>query len=397
MAQIDTLSELMLAVKTSFQTICVLNALVATRFDYVPPVSGCMATEMWKQYVFKMIIIFICSALAEIKQLYDYLDQYPNITISGTVSMDDEETDASKDKRVADGEEVVIRGNVAAFVDRLDDEFFKSLQAMDSNTTEYTERLRDETSLYSMIVRAQKYAEAKQADQDILDMMLMRRVEHLYYKPDSIIQSIEEAVRKEYPQLKDQLENPDNLVWSICTSLYKTNIDRIRTRALLCQVYHLALRDQFHDAKNTILMSHLQETISQTDVATQTLFNRTIVQIGLCAFRNGFFKDAHNILQEISSSGKTKELLAQGVSMQKYVERTPEQEKLDKSRQLPFHMHVNLELLECVYLVSAMLLEIPNMAQHTHDSRRKMISKQFRRMLEYSDRQVFQGRKFIVF
>lgn len=328
--------------------------------------------------------------MSEIKQLYDFLDQHPNITI-GNADVDDEETDYSKDNRVKDGEKVVIKGNVASFVDRLDDEFFKSLQGIDSNTTEYSDRLRDETLLYSMIVRAQKYAEIKNDSRDIVDMMLMRRVEHLYYKPDSIIQTIEKSVRKEYPKLAEHLEDPQDLVSHICTNLFKTNIDRIRTRALLCQVYHLALRNEFHDAKNTMLMSHLQETIGQTDVATQTLFNRTVVQIGLCAFRNGFFKDAHAILQEISSSGKTKELLAQGVSIQKYAERSPEQEKLDKSRQLPFHMHVNLELLECVYLVSAMLLEIPNMALYSHDSRRKMISKQFRRMMEFNERQVFIG------
>ena len=54
-------------------------------------------------------------------------------------------------------------------------------------------------------------------------------------------------------------------------------------------------------------------------------------------------------------------ILMQGLLMRQQ-ERDAQQEKIEKSRQLPFHMHINLELLECVYLVSAMLLEIPYMA-----------------------------------
>lgn len=61
--------------------------------------------------------------------------------------------------------------------------------------------------------------------------------------------------------------------------------------------------------------------------------------------------------------------------------------------QVPFHMHINLELLECVYLVSAMLLEIPYMAAHEFDARRRMISKQFHHQLRVGERQPLLGER----
>ncbi|PKK16781.1 eukaryotic translation initiation factor 3 subunit C [Columba livia] len=123
----------------------------------------------------------------------------------------------------------------------------------------------------------------------------------------------------------------------------------------------------------------------------QILYNRTMVQLGICAFREGLIKDAHNALLDIQSSGRAKELLGQGLLLRSLQERNPEQEKVEKRRQVPFHMHVNLELLECVYLVAAMLLEIPYMAAHEFDARRRMISKQFHHQLRVGERQPLLG------
>ncbi len=161
---------------------------------------------------------------------------------------------------------------------------------------------------------------------------------------------------------------------------------------MLCHVYHHALYNDYHMARDMLLMSHLQESIHSADVTTQILYNRTIVQLGLSAFRSGLIKEAQATLQDIFATQRVKELLAQGVHQQRFLSLTPEQEKAEKQRQLPFHMHINTELLEAAFLVSSMLVEIPLLASIESDEmKRKIISKPFRRLLEFADRQVFTG------
>ncbi|OAQ74253.1 eukaryotic translation initiation factor 3 subunit C [Pochonia chlamydosporia 170] len=390
--QIKVMEKLGEIANTPYQQIRVLLAIVSARFDLSAGTSNVMPLEHWK------------AAEKELSTLLTVLENNKDyVVVENVEEWDDDE----KPPALQPGEKYIkVAGSVVSYVERLDDELVRSLQSIDPHTSEYIERLQDEGALYNIIVRGQLYYEYLRKDsaleipQDSVNRIVMRRLEHVYFKPAQVIKTFEENCWKASGDKVDSVITPrsqssdaNNLVNVLCNYLFSNSDGIIRARAMLCQVYFLALHGEYYKARDMMLMSHLQDTIPNFDVLTQILYNRTLVQVGLCAFRKGLVYDAQNTLQEICGSGRQKELLAQGVMMQRYNQVSPEQERLEKQRQLPFHMHINLELLECVYLTCSMLLEIPLLAQtgSSPDVKKRVISKTYRRMLEYHERQIFTG------
>lgn len=390
--QISVMEKLNEIANTPYQKIRVLLTLVSARFDLSTGSSNTMPLEQWK------------SAEKELVSLLEILDTNRDYVV---VENAEEWEDDEKPPTLQDGQKYIkVPGSVVSYVERLDDELMRSLQNIDPHTPEYIERLGDEASLYNVIFRGQLYYEYLRTHEDLetpqdsVNRIVMRRLEHVYFKPAQVVQTFEEkcwssAGDKVASVITPRTEAKDanNLVNILCGYLYTHSEGIIRARAMLCQVYFLALHNEYYKARDMMLMSHLQENIPSFDVQSQILYNRTLVQVGLCAFRKGLVYDAQTTLQEICGSGRQKELLAQGVMIQRYSQVSPEQERLEKQRQLPFHMHINLELLECVYLTCSMLLEIPLLAQtgSSPDVKKRVISKTYRRMLEYHERQIFTG------
>ncbi|KAF8919978.1 eukaryotic translation initiation factor 3 subunit 8 [Mucidula mucida] len=378
--QIRTLERLLEVAVTSYQRIRVLLALISSRFDYNSSVATHMPLELW------------LSAQREVDQLVSIVASDSAYAIQETTEDYDEMIERSPATE-KDGV-VRIRGSIISFVDRLDDEFTKSLQNIDPHGPEYVDRLKDEKVLYCTICRAQAFYESSNQVEP-LARVIMRRLEHIYSKPDPVVQALEAAVESldAKPELSLVKQKTTSLlIHNLCAYLYGAGNSLLRTRAMLSHIYHHALHNDFYTARDMLLMSHLQESIHSADVATQILYNRTVVQLGLCAFRCGLIKESQAILQDIFTTQRVKELLAQGVHQQRFQVISPEQEKAEKQRQLPFHMHINTELLEAAFLVSSMLVEIPLLASiDSEELKRKAISKPFRRLLDFADRQIFTG------
>uniref|UniRef100_A0ACB8EV88 Eukaryotic translation initiation factor 3 subunit C n=1 Tax=Sphaerodactylus townsendi TaxID=933632 RepID=A0ACB8EV88_9SAUR len=318
--------------------------IVASLYDYNPNLATYMKPEMWLK------------CLDCINELMDILFAQPDIFIGENIAEDSENLSNNE-------QPLRVRGCILTLVERMDEEFTKIMQNTDPHSQEYVDHLKDEARVCKIIDRVQNYLQDKGTTEEICRVYL-RRILHTYYKFDYKTHQRQQGPAGDSKSEQDQAENEAEdsaiLMERLCKFIYaRDRTDRIRTCAILCHIYHHALHDRWYQARDLMLMSHLQDNIQHADPPVQILYNRTMVQLGICAFRQGMIKDAHNALLDIQSSGRAKELLGQGLLMRSMQERNQEQEKIEKRRQVPFHMHINLELLDGARSTSKQFTDSP--------------------------------------
>ena len=431
---VDVLAYLAEVSTCAAQEVETLIMLISAQFD----ISGSMATHMpipiWKKCVNNLI---------RIDQLLK-----ENAQISLTESAEPEPKPAPEE--IVAGAPVQLWGSLCAFTERLDDEYFKSMQSIDPHAKEYVYRMQDESLFIVLASEMVAYYEKRDAP-DVTCKLALRLLEHLYYKPEPVYEALrafaekklrdadalaaklaadaeaarqaaEERARLEAERAKQAEEEGDEYLDDedadeaeakeaseipyptgvtfpvetlprtldrLALLIFKDGDGRQKARAMLCQIFTAGLTGDFRRGRDLMLMSHLQENISQMDISTQILFNRAMAQLGLSAFRLGMFHEAQACLGELYLGGRVRELLAQGVTQSRFHERSQEQEKLERRRQMPFHMHINLDLLESVHLVCSMLIEVPHMANSARRARSN--NKPFARLVDGYERQTFNG------
>jgi len=398
--QVEMLTYLATVAKGPAQRFEVLAQLVSSLFDLNPSMSSHLKVSLWKKCVINLL------------DMLKLLQDNPNIKVDEFYDSSDP-SEEQRTEEPAEGAEVKVWGNLVAFVERLDDEMFKSLQVIDPHTHEYLARLKDEPVFLALAQKVLDYL-TRVNDTRNMPKVALRLVEHFYYKTATVYDAmrkltLQQQVEAEAAVDEEEAEEPDEKVevkvpadyvmdenchavlQQLVALIYRYGDERTKARAMLCTIYHKAIHDDFYGARDMLLMSHLQDSVQHMDISTQILYNRSMAQLGLAAFRNGLIVEAHACLNDLYGSGHIKELLAQGMSMAKYQEKTPEQELMEKRRQMPFHMHITLEMVETVYLISAMLLEVPNMASNPLNPKKRMISKSFHRILDAYNRQNFTG------
>ena len=99
----------------------------------------------------------------------------------------------------------------------------------------------------------------------------MTSVEFILYFYIPLCLQFDSAVQyKSTPEENKVAIEARSLIDGLCKYIYaKDSTDRIRTKAILCQIYYYSIHDLWYDARNLMLMSHLQDTIQHSDIPTQ--------------------------------------------------------------------------------------------------------------------------------
>nr|CCA25721.1 eukaryotic translation initiation factor 3 subunit C putative [Albugo laibachii Nc14] len=116
-----------------------------------------------------------------------------------------------------------------------------------------------------------------------------------------------------------------------------------------------------------------------------------MAQVGTFAYQIGLVKEVHACLTEMCTGTRNEELLAQRMQAFNHQERDFKQERLEHRRQVKYHMHINMDLLETSHLISAILLDVTSMVNLRLSYRKRAVSKANRKLLVFHERLVSQG------
>lgn len=280
-----------------------------------------------------------------------------------------------------------VQANTLAFLESLDNFLTVGLKNEEARSDTYVRWLKHEVVMLQLAEEVMDYYKAVKSIPAQVRVALIL-LDRLHYKHDSLLKLMREkgtvVTKKEYfleENMKGKIENLASLVYE-----HGNEIQKIR--AALYHIFHHALHGRYHEARDLFVYSRMSQQHLH-DIRLQIYYNRALVQLGLAAFQCGYTDAVLECLGEMVATTRLKELLAQGVSGRK--DKSAKQDQEEAKRLLPYHTHINTDLIEATYLISAMLVEVPAIAKRRHTISEDTGTRHFRKVMQEFERRNVLG------
>ena len=357
---LSNLQEMLQVAPKNSQKLKILLTLVNAKFDYAGALPVANTEE--DTNIVNISFSFFKEARDHIDEIFTILEHNPDIIVHEMYEpIPDEvvENDANYES------ETKIKGSIVGIVERIDEEFVKLLSLIEqSDISTYQMIYSDEYNVISLLFRAMHIYKKQQAviksqENQGTVRLAMRLVDKLYYRPNAANVGIFQILSKE---LKIKLPDPISFIVAQVKFLITEQPDqKVAAQSCLFLIYHLALNDDFKNSH--FYFTHFYYSLS--DVVTSVLYNRTLCQVALCAFRLGKYEVTCELLKSIYLANNIKELLGQTSDAFTNADiQNDEFESTEKKRALPWHLHIPDEVIDSALLLSMMIMELPMLAIH---------------------------------
>lgn len=284
-----------------------------------------------------------------------------------------------------EGDRKELDTNFVMYIERLNEELKKVLINIDPAHPDYLERMKDYLKLTSVIHRFETYYAGKPE----LARIALLKLEHIHY----VHSSLREKMQAKFAHQPDQTyfkegEDFTGQVEALLQQVLEVKNKDYDVKAMLMVSFHYSLHGNYVKAREYFQMTELHENFI-ADPQIQVLYNRGLAQLGLCAFANGKIVEAFHALNEIVASMRIRDFLGQSGALTQY--KTEQQEREAKRRLLPFHMHMNSSLLEAMYFITAMLIDVPKIPSNDYDPYGQFDSDIFRKLIQFYEKKALIG------
>lgn len=245
----------------------------------------------------------------------------------------------------------LFQGSIVNFLERLQEELYKSLQFTEYSSQDYLERLKDEIKLITLcldILNNEMVFNDEENTSNLKSKVSLVLVLSIYYKKQSLVEEICKNSLNKY-------SNFSSLIKSLFSDIYSKLENKLKIKTLLSEIYYYALNNEFNYAYNLFNKTNISELVALTKSDNLKMFyNRAIIQLGLCAFRKGEFELSKYFLSSICCFGTTRlrDNLCQ--TNEKY----STLEKEDKRKLIPYVMTIDIEEVETAFYLSLMIQDL---------------------------------------
>ena len=258
---------------------------------------------------------------------------------------------------------LILQNNLFTMMEKLENELYKSLQFNTANNNEYINSVLNEIKFLKLCKKAEIFYSSLQNLNGLARIYLLV-IMHTYYKSNASIKILMKKNnitfdKDDYIQ-KIILDNDKEYFKSLCNHAYQVLDEENKVKVMLYNVYFLCIGNDYESASKLFNSSNLFELISVfKSESLKILYNRTLAQLSLCAFKNLDLEEVLRYLTPLCTKGPTKlkEYLSQ--SYTKESEKNSLFDREDKKRAIPYIMKINIEDLDTIFYLSSMIYDVP--------------------------------------